>query len=341
MRNMLRRIAAAVCALCLLSGAALGADAADFTTLMPLLDLTASAALRVGENPEEITPECALSPAFVQNFFLLGQEADAKLGIGPELLGDPGGQKQYLASVFDAALPALDTIDAADGGYAYVGVQPMASEMSDDGVMTLYGDLYQAEGPLIGLDETQYLETAWLGLRAVAQARRDAQSPGGWRIISLVFESAAVADGGEWGYFDETMSEYQNEALGFSIQYPTLFMQGSVTENADGVSGQLADGSASFRVQRRANEQSVTLLGYAEDMLNRYADASMSLNDVSCTVRITHQREDGQTQVDMAIVTEGWIYEAQLCYAPGLAESFALYSEYMLNSFMADELGIG
>ena len=47
------------------------------------------------------------------------------------------------------------------------------------------------------------------------------------------------------------------------------------------------------------------------------------------------------TQVDMVIVTDLYIYEAQLVYAPALAADFALYSDYMTNSFTADELGIG
>ena len=45
--------------------------------------------------------------------------------------------------------------------------------------------------------------------------------------------------------------------------------------------------------------------------------------------------------MDLYIVTEAWVYHAQLCYDASLAKDFALYSDYMMNSFMADELGLG
>ena len=64
------------------------AEENDLSALTPLVDLTASAAMRVGETPETIVEGGVLSEAFVYNFFLLGQTADASLGITAAMLND-------------------------------------------------------------------------------------------------------------------------------------------------------------------------------------------------------------------------------------------------------------
>ena len=79
-----------------LCGGALAAEA-DLSILTPLVDLTASAAMRVGEAPETISDTSTLSSAFVYNFFLLGQQADASLGITADMLTDTAKQADYLS----------------------------------------------------------------------------------------------------------------------------------------------------------------------------------------------------------------------------------------------------
>ncbi|MGN0970829.1 MAG: hypothetical protein ACI4OY_02665, partial [Aristaeellaceae bacterium] len=93
MKNMLkknlRRMLGLLAALCMAADCAAAEETPDFSAMLPLLDLTASAALRVGEEPEAITPDGTLSEGFVYNFFLLGQSADASLGITADMLLDP------------------------------------------------------------------------------------------------------------------------------------------------------------------------------------------------------------------------------------------------------------
>ena len=69
-------------------------------------------------------------------------------------------------------------------------------------------------------------------------------------------------------------------------------------------------------------------------------DADTLINEISGCGRVVTQ-QDGRTVVDIYIVTSQWVYQAQLSYANSLAMDFSLYSDYMMNSFSADELGIG
>ena len=338
MKHAMYRLAALALALCLmLTGAA--AEEMDYMSMMPLVDLTASAAMRVGDVPESISGEKMLSPAFVHNFFLLGQTADASLGITPDMMADTAAQEAYLKNAFSAPLPPLEGIVAFAEENEYIGVQLMASSMSETGdKLTLYGDLYLAQGPISTLTEEAYLQIAWLSHRAVIELHRDAAAPGGWKINTFAFEPAIMPEDAGPDATEETMAEYVNAELGFSLQYPAVFTE-VLQEKADGVSAVLADGSASFYARRRANEGGDTLQSCVDALST--PDAAVVINDVSQTGRVMTLQPDGKIKVDLVIVTGSWIYEAQLCYAPELADTFARYSDFMTNSFMADELGIG
>lgn len=130
---ILRRLCALLASLCLVvAGGAARAEDTVFSTLQPLMDLTASAALRVGETPETVTPDGTLSEAFVYNFFLMGQQADPALGITSEMLGDVEAQRAYLVSAFAAQPPELTGILNLGETYDYIGVRAMAADESAD-----------------------------------------------------------------------------------------------------------------------------------------------------------------------------------------------------------------
>ena len=97
MNRNVRKLLALALALCLcMQGAAIAEEETSLTAAQPLIDLTASAALRVGEAAESIAPDGVLSQAFGQNFFLLGRQADPALGITGQLLSDTAAPEDYL-----------------------------------------------------------------------------------------------------------------------------------------------------------------------------------------------------------------------------------------------------
>lgn len=342
MRQVLRRLVVWMMTLCMAATASAEEGVWDFSALLPLVDLTASAAMRVGETPENITADGVLSETLVYNFFLMGVQADASLGITADMLADPAAQTEYLNQAFTAKATADSAIVAFEESYDYIGLQVMASDMDDaSNTLTLYGDLYQAEDALNALSEEQQMRMTWLNWRAVVQLHRDEQVPGGWKIDSFTFEpSVALTMDGQDSYHEATL-EYVNSELGFSVQYPAEFAEDTMEEGTTGMTATLKDGTATFCVSRTANTQGISLDDRIQQVAGQYADATAAIHEVSQTGRVTGTWANGFIGVTAIIVTDSWIYEAQLSYAPEKADTFAMYSEYMINSFMVDELGIG
>jgi len=320
--------------------AALG-EATVFQSMQPLMDLTASAAMRVGETPESITEGGTLSQAFVYNFFMLGQQADPALGITADLLADPQQQAAYLSRAFAAAQPQLSGILPQSEAYDYIGIRVMAADENPDGTaMKILGDVYQASGPLEGMSEEEYTQVRWLDQRAVVEMRRDENAPGGWKLYSFALDEELQMENAVQAYFTQTMVEYINTALGYAIQYPAVFGDSMVRDEPTGLSAALPDGSASFFVRCEDNAQGLTLAQLAAQKQQENPAAQANMIDMTGCVRLTSTEGDA-TRVDLYLVTPSSIYHAQLWYQVQHAVDFALYSDYMMNSFTADELGIG
>ena len=224
---------------------------------------------------------------------------------------------------------------------AYVGVRVMAADESEDGqAMMILGDLYRAAGPLEGMSAEEYVQVEWLGQRAVVEMRRDDAAHGGWKLYAFSLEDELQMETAVTDYFQKTMVEYFNTAMGYAIQYPAVFTDDMVEAGAEGLSGRLTDGKASFFVTCRENTEGFTLHTLAAQKQQETPAVQANINEVTGCLRLVTALE-GTTCVDLYIVTEGTIYQAQLMYDDQLAADFALYSEYMMNSFTADELGIG
>ena len=343
MNGNVRKLLAMLLALCLCGqGAALAEEEDALTSALPLIDLTASAALRVGEEPENIAPDGTLSQAFEQNFFLLGQQSDPALGITALLLTDTAAQEDYLRRSFVCGGSAPGTLEAPAEPFDYVGVRVMVVDESEDGsAMRVMGDLYQADRALAGMTETEYAAVRWLDRRAVIDLRRSAEAPCGWQIYAFSLEAELEMENAAQDYFTKTMTEYINPELGFSLQYPAVFGEDCVQETDTGISGRLQDGTASFLAERVANDAAWTLETLMAQKKQENPAADTNMNEVSGCDRQLAVLDGGVTRMDLYIVTETWVYHAQLCYDASMAKDFALYSDYMMNSFMADELGLG
>ena len=343
MNGNVRKLLALALALCLcVQGAAMAEEDASLTAAQPLIDLTASAALRVGEEAERIAPDGVLSQAFVQNFFLLGQQADPALGISGQLLTDTAAQEDYLRHSFVCGGAAAGTLQENATSFDYVGVRVMVVDESEDGsAMRVMGDLYQANRALAGMTEAEYAAVRWLDRRAVIDLRRSADAPCGWQVYAFSLEAELEMETAAQDYFTKTMTEYMNPELGFSLQYPAVFGEDCVRETASGVEGSLQDGTASFLAERTSNDAAWTLETLMAQKKQENPAAETNINEVSGCGRQLTALEGGGTRMDLYIVTEAWVYHAQLCYDASLTKDFALYSDYMMNSFMADELGLG
>lgn len=343
MKLMMMRLAAMLVAMMLMMTGAV-AEGGDLSAAQPLLDLTVAAALQAGETPENVTAGGALSAGFVQAFFLLGQEADASLGITADMLSNPAAQEDYLARAFTCGHGETGKITPAyfEKGDTYVGVRVMSAEMIDGGhSVQIMGDVYRAAGPLNTLNEAQFADMRWLDRRVVAILRRDESAPCGWMMEACALDAQEEMEEQASNYFSQAMVEYVNVEQGFSLQYPAVFLDGQVTEEANGISGTLQDGSASFFAKKLANTDGWTLEKVMAARQQENPGAEANINDISGCGRIVTRGENGFTVADIYIVTGEWVYHAQLRYTAQLAADFSLYSDYMMNSFNADELGMG
>ena len=329
---LMKKLLGILLTICMLGASCAMGEESVFTSMQPLMDLTAAASLHMGGEPETITPEKPLSEAFVQSFLLLGQKI---LGMDESLLND------YLTRAFAAPLPQVQPVPPAEEGGAYVGVRIMAADESEDGqAMMILGDLYRAGRSLEGMSAEEYVNVEWLSQRAVVEMHRDEKAPGGWKLYAFSLEDELQMENAVQDYFTQTMVEYVNTAMGYAIQYPAVFSDDMVTAVPEGLSASLPDGTASFFVTCAENLQGLTLHTLAAQKQQETPAVQANINEVTGCLRLVTNMGDA-TCVDLYIVTEGTIYQAQLAYSNQLAADFALYSEYMMNSFTADELGIG
>ena len=329
--------------LCFSAGAEEAAAVPDevLSAVQPLMDLTALAAC-AGAVPLAVTEGETLSPQFVRNLLLCGQAQGQELGVTPAALADPAAQQALLEGLFTAGLPELAAVDGIPEAYSYVGVQLMSAELSPDGsALQAVGTVYVAPDRIDRLAEDDFTAVSWLDLRAGILLRRDGGAPLGWKLASFTTDTGVAVEGLTDDYFGAATREYLNTDLGFSLLYPSAFGEETIREDENGISAALADGSASFFARRLANSSGETLDSILLSRQQADADALINVNGLTGCGRVTAVSADGVTTVDFYLVTDAWLYQAELVYAERLAREFSLYSDYMMNSFTADELGIG
>lgn len=243
-------------------------------------------------------------------------------------------------NLYDKLIPMMDQAAAqtVTDRSGYVGVRPMAAEMSPDGdAVVVLGDLYCAQAQLDQLTPEQYGEVEWLDRRVVAQFALD-PATGAWSLNAFRQDAELLMEDAVQSYFRETMRTYVNETLGFSVQYPAVF--DSVQEQPNGMRAVLSSGQAFCLAERSANSERHNLAGMVAIEERARPFAKVTLNEAAGSYR-SMWSEAGMTTADVYAVTDSWIYHVQLCWQDDLSEDFILYSDYMMNSLSVDEFGIG
>lgn len=236
-----------------------------------------------------------------------------------------------LLSLADAA--AADAL-RKDDDTRYCGLRTMAVDWNEDGdALRLLGDVYLAEDQLEKLAPEQYAQVQWLDQRAVVELRK---AEGGWQVTSFALDAEWEMEQAAQDYFNTTMMEYFAE--GFSIQYPALFGEESVTITENGISGKIE--GASFLAEHTKNPQKLTTDGILAAKKQETNAAETNI-DEHTGVGLLKATVDGQCLVYMVLATEDSIYQAELRYDESLIKDFMLYGDYMFNSFSVSEAGNG
>ena len=127
MKQWMKKTFAWVVALVMMLGCAMAAaeQTADLEALYPLMDLVCAAALDAQSEDDYaiVVPdsEGELTPEFVQAFIRIGQSRGESVGVTAAMMTDTAAQKTLLSSIFDAQLPELTAVAAADSESNYIG----------------------------------------------------------------------------------------------------------------------------------------------------------------------------------------------------------------------------
>lgn len=318
------------------------ASLSDFDALQPIMNLIAGAAVAVGDEPELIPgAEGTLSNAFVDAFFRLGTTADASLGITADMLGDTAKQAEYLSKIFAAKAPTLQPIAQAEPSTGTIGFYPMTVNTATDADgIQIIGELYFAEKPIKEMTEAEYLDVVWLE-RAIYTFQSDPSAQNGFRLTGFSTGTEFNVELAMQGYFEEILVEYVNTALGFSIQYPSAFTDDLLVEDGSGVSAKLPDENVSFFVKRVENASKASLESHVGVIANGIPGSKSQINEEFRYATVTYSTADGNTVFDVYIVTDKYIYQAELSFPTQLSNQYSMYTTYLENTFMVDEVSVG
>ncbi|MBN1777926.1 MAG: hypothetical protein JW811_07370 [Clostridiales bacterium] len=344
-KRAFRTVLAFAFTLCLLAGitgayAMEDVSGADYLAMRPVMDLVASAAISASDFPTVVSDEMStLDQNFVTFFFSNGLKASL-LGITDATLSDVALQEQLLKSVFSAKLPALDAITPVETSDDYTGFLPVKRETADNGDVYLIGEVYRGSMPIGQMSAVEYPTLAWED-RAIYTLSADDTALGGYRVDGFSVGSELLMEMQLQDYTNAILMEYINTKLGFSILYPSLFTDQYVIESADGASAALPDGSASFLIKRMDNASNATLDEYAWEMAAVAGDARVNINEMFSQVTIAYETEAGNSVFTVYVVTDDYIYMAQLAYPTNQSVIYSMYTEYLENSFVVNEVSVG
>lgn len=342
-RNV-QKLLSMLLALCLTMGMTALAETAtmaDFEALTPLMDLVCAASQYSPNAPESVPgADGALTASFVDAFIKIGQRYGAELGVTEAMLSDPAAQAELLGKLFAAQLPELAPVVGGDDVNGFIGFHPVSVKNGADGAsVQIIGEMYLADKPMREMTEAEYANIELID-RAAFTFEQDATAMNGFRLTGFSVGTDLALEEVMQVYDEEICVEYESK-LGFSLLYPSVFTDDLLVENEDGVSAELADGSASFFAKCVPNANGDSLTDYVSIVANGITNSVSTVDEELQCGTVTYTTEDGFTVFDVYVVTEDAIYQAELRYQTALANQFVIYNSYLKNSFAVNELSQG
>jgi hypothetical protein len=344
MKKLFRGALALLMTLCLLlvgAAAAENAPAVELEALYPLMDLVCAAGMDPATGAAIVVPdsEGMLEIDFVDAFIRLAQERGV-LGVTADTMTDTAAQTQLLRSIFAAQLPKTETVVAAQPSTQYIGFKPVTvNTTGEEGVLQIVGEMYMAPTAIDQLADDAFTQVIWLD-RAIFTFRSDAEAYGGFRLTGFSGGLNLNVEEEMQAYSESIVVEYVNTSLGFMVLYPAVFTDDLLVEDTTGVSASLPDGSVSFFARRTENAEGAKLAQYVAGVAANRTGALIDVNEELCYGSVSYT-EDGYAYYDVYVVTEKYVYQAQLKYLTTLMSEYSMYNTYLLNSFGVDELAAG
>ncbi|MBE5801911.1 MAG: hypothetical protein E7319_06440 [Clostridiales bacterium] len=347
-KNTFRRVTTLLLTLCMLvSGigfaAAEAQQGADLEILYPLMDLVCAAAYNADDGVTMVVPdsEGVLESAFVDAFIRIGQERGASLGITEAMLTDTAAQTALLKTIFAAQIPQTEKVVLTDIGTQYIGFKPVTvNNLGDNGTLQIMGEMYMAPKAYSLLNEDEFAQVMWID-RAIFTFASDATALGGFRLMGFSTGTELSVEEEMQAYSESIVVEYVNTKLGFMVLYPAVFTDELLVEDESGVSASLEDGSVSFFARRVDNANSSNLNDYVTVISDGLPGSTCNISEELNYGTIAYTTEDGYAVFDVYIVTDKYVYQAELRYLKTLMSDYNMYNSYLLNSFGVEELAAG
>lgn len=343
-----RILAIAMAACVLLSACALAeggvaqpGSPADFEALYPLMDLVAAASMYSVNAPDTVPgADGALSLPFVDAFIKAGLKQSPAVGVNDSMLTDTAAQAALLGTIFAAQLPPLESIVLTDDINKFIGFHPVTvNAAAEAGGVRLIGEIYMADKNLKDMSDAEYGNVEWLE-RGMFTFQSDPAAQNGFRLMGFTVGTELDMEEALQGYFEDIVVEYVS-TLGFTVLYPAILSDDMIVEDANGVSASLDDGSVSFFAKRVDNQNGASLEDYVGIIANGITDSVSRINPESHCGSVTYTTDDGYAVFDVYIVTDKYIYQAELRTLKSLMGEYAMYLTYLENSFVADEVSHG
>lgn len=346
-KRAIQKILAFAFTLCLMAGMATAGTAeelsvADFQPMRTVMDLVSSAAVCASDYPTVVgDAETVLDSAFITFFFTNGLQAGSLLNITQDTLSSVSQQEQLLKSIFAAQLPTLEMITPPETTEEYIGFLPVYAEAAEEGSYYLIGELYRGTKEIDQMSAADYDYLTWEDERAIFTLKPDETALGGYRIEGFSVGSVLLMEQQLQDYTNNILVEYINSKLGLSLWYPSLFDEAYLTEDDNGAGATMPDGSAGFSVKREANTSGIGLNEYVSLMAEAQQNAHYSINEQFQYATLSYQTADGNSVFSIYTVTDKYIYEAQLFYPTDQTILYNMYTVYLENSFVVDEVSVG
>ncbi len=317
------------------------ATTADFEALVPLMDLVCAASQYSAKGPETVPgADGVLTDSFVDAFLKVGKTYGRALGITDSTLSDTDAQAALLGSIFAAQLPQLQPVTVSEQVSGYIGFQPVTVNTGTDGAsVQIIGEMYQADKPLREMSTADFSNVDWKD-RAAFTFQSDETAMNGFRLVGYSVGTDLALEATLQSYFQEIAVEYESK-LGFTLLYPAFFTDDLLVEDENGVSAELADGSASFFAKRVENANGSSLADYVGIIANGITGSKSTVNEAMQYGTVSYTTEDGYAVFDVFVVTDQYIFQAELSYLTTLMSQYSMYTSYLENSFVVNELSQG
>ncbi len=327
---------ALILALCLPVAAFGEAVGGDLEALSPVMDVVVGASLHASDLPEAVSGEDGvLTNAFVNAFFSLACK-HGLLGVTEATLADPAQQESILGSIFASNLPTLSAVTQDTTGDGYLGFRPMTITDLGEGSVQIVGEMYWADQkPDENTSELEWIQPA------VFVFKSDAAAYNGFRLTSFSVGDEVNMEEAMKDYAASILVEYENQKLGFCVQYPNQFEEAEMREVENGVIAEKADGSLLFSCLKHACPEGTTLQSYSGELASGHPGAQTELNDAVGSATVTYDVDGGKTEVSVVFVSGASAYVATLRFPKEKLADYQPYVTYLINSFSVFDISVG